>query len=235
MAQHETGLDAAVVLVALQRERRVDRGLAVDLGHAEGDRARPHAAGLHGETDVLSLPHRPGVPEPGRGDEQRDAGVGGAEGRQALELLGQGEAELVAGHDGVGDLGGHEVVRCEDRRGVGLERGPERADLGGEDLAARGGAVSAVAGEVRGGGVQAREQVEPGDRAPRAGAPVAVERHEHGRPVMALGDPRGDDPDHAGVPALAGENEGGRAALRRAGRRASATWASAANRIRVSV
>ena len=39
---------------------------------------------------------------------------------------------------------------------------------------------------------------------PRPGC--AVERHQHERPVVALGQARGDDPDHPGMPVLAGEH-----------------------------
>jgi hypothetical protein len=40
--------------------------------------------------------------------------------------------------------------------------------------------------------------------------PVAVEGDEHAGPAVALDHARGDDPDHPGVPPLAGENERGR-------------------------
>ena len=66
--------------------------------------------------------------------------------------------------------------------------------------------MPAVAGEMLRARLQPAEQVERGDRAARAGARVAVERDEHARPVVALGDARGDDPDDARVPALARED-----------------------------
>ena len=40
-------------------------------------------------------------------------------GSEALELLGELEAERVAGHDGVDALAAHEVLGREDARGVG--------------------------------------------------------------------------------------------------------------------
>ena len=71
---------------------------------------------------------------------------------------------------------------------------------------ARGGAVAAVAEQVVRAGGEAGEEVEARDRAAGAGALVAVERDQHGRAVVALGDAGGDDPDHARVPALGGED-----------------------------
>ena len=57
--------------------------------------------------------------------------------------------------------------------------------------------MAAVAQQLGARGLEAAEQVERRDRAPRAGALVAVERDQHRRAVVALGDPRRDDPDHA--------------------------------------
>jgi hypothetical protein len=63
-----------------------------------------------------------------------------------------------------------------------------------------------VAPQVRRTRVEPAEQVEGRDRAPRARALGAVERDHHARAVVMLGDPRRDDPDHAGMPAVAGEH-----------------------------
>ena len=71
---------------------------------AELDAARAGSAGGEGERDVAALPHRARVVEQGGGDEQGDGGVAHAEGLEALELLGELEAERVAGGDGVDAL-----------------------------------------------------------------------------------------------------------------------------------
>ncbi len=57
---------------------------------------------------------------------------------------------------------------------------------------------------------------------------VAVERDQHHRAAVALDQARGDDPDHPGVPALAGQH------VRRRALRAAAICASASKRMRVS-
>ena len=63
---------------------------------------------------------------------------------------------------------------------------------------------------------------------PEPAALLALERDQDRRAVVALGDPRGDDADHARVPALA------RPARARGPAGCSATSASASKRIRVS-
>ena len=117
--------------------------------------------------------------------------------------------ERVAGHDRVDPLDRDEVLGTQHRRGVRDERRAERVDAPARDRQPRRRAVAAVAQQVGARRVEAAEQVERGDRAPRARALVAVERDEHRRPVVALGDPRGDDPDHAGMPAVGGQHERG--------------------------
>ena len=210
VAQDEPRLDRAVPLVELQGERRVV-GVAVGQpADAEGDGAGAVAAGLDGEAHVAALlAHRPRVDEPRGRHEQRDRRIADPEGRQPLELLGQGEAELVARDHGVDALGGHEVLRAQDRRRVRDEGDAEGIDVLARDRAAGRGAVAAVAQQVLGARVEAAEEVEGGDRAPRARPLGAVERDHHARAVVALGDPRGDDADDPGVPALAGQHVGG--------------------------
>jgi len=68
--------------------------------------------------------------------------------------------------------------------------------------------VAAVAREVTRAGVQAGEQVERGDRAPGARSAIPVERDHQNRAVMALGQARGDDADHARMPVVSGEHVG---------------------------
>ena len=132
-------------------------------------------------------------------------------GFEALELLGELEAERVAGGDGVDPLAGDEVLGGERGGGVGDERLAERVDAVAGDGQAGGGAVAAVAEQLVGAGGEAGEEVEARDRAAGAGALVAVERDQDRRAVVALGDAGGDDPDHARVPALGGEHVRGRA------------------------
>ena len=106
------------------------------------------------------------------------------------------------GHDGVHPLDGQQVRRAQHRRGVLRERLAEGRDAVPADREAGGGAMPAVAQEVGGGRVEPAEEIEGRDGAPRAGSLLTVERDQDRGAVMALGDPRGDDADHAGVPAL---------------------------------
>jgi hypothetical protein len=91
---------------------------------------------------------------------------------------------------------------------VRLERGPKGIEATPLHLQAGRRPVAPVARQVAGAGVQAGEQVVGGDRASRAAPPVAVEGDQHRRAVVALGQPRGDDPDDARVPILAREHVG---------------------------
>ena len=56
---------------------------------------------------------------------------------------------------------------------------------------------------------RARVEIEAGDAPARSLADVAVEGDQEGRPAVALHHPRGDDADHAGMPAIAREHEAG--------------------------
>ena len=125
------------------------------------------------------------------------------------------EPQRVAGRDRVHALGGDEVGRGERARGVGDERLAEGLDAVAGDRQPGGGAVAAVAQQLVGARLEPGEQVEAGDRAARARALVAVERDQHGRAVVALGEAGGDDADHPGMPALGREHVrgGARAAL----------------------
>ena len=89
------------------------------------------------------------------------------------------------------------------------ERLPERVDAArAADRHAGRGPVPAVALQVLRARVQPAQQVERRDRAARAGALLAVQRDQHRGAVVALGDPRRDDPDHARVPALGRQHVG---------------------------
>ena len=131
VAEDEPRLDRAVVPVHLEADRRV-HGRAGRRGQrraaAERHAARPRAARGEREGDVPPLPHRARLGEQRGRDEQRRLGIAHAEGRQALELLGQPEVQRVAGHDGVDPLHGHQVRRPQHRRGVLREGLAERLD-----------------------------------------------------------------------------------------------------------
>ncbi len=92
---------------------------------------------------------------------------------------------------------------------MSLQRRAEGLEGRRQDREARGGAVAAIALQVLRASVQRTQQVEPGNAPARAlGASRARQRHEYRRPVVALDDPRGHDPDHPGVPALGSQHVG---------------------------
>ncbi len=147
------------------------------------------------------------------GTSERDPGVAGAERAEAVELLGELLPEALAADDRVDRLAAHPGRRRQGRRDRVRERLPERLDAAGLDLEPRGGPVAAVAAQVLGAGVERAEQVEARHAARRApSAAVRVESDQDHRAVVALDHPRGDDPDHARVPALAREHQPGRLA-----------------------
>jgi hypothetical protein len=97
---------------------------------------------------------------------------------------------------------------------VGGEGCRERLDALGVDRQAGRGPVPAEALEMLGAFRKGAVEVEGRGRAPGA-LPLAVgARDQHDRPVEALDEPRGDDADHALVPALVGEHVAALAALR---------------------
>ncbi|MEZ5122289.1 MAG: hypothetical protein R2736_12050 [Solirubrobacterales bacterium] len=106
-------------------------------------------------------------------------------------------------------------MRCTGTRSSALstdsawapQRGAEGVDRRRVDLQAGRGAVAAVAAEVLRAGLEAAEQVERRDRSRRPGRPaLAVDRDHHRGPVVALDEPRGDDPRHPRMPALRGDD-----------------------------
>ncbi len=86
------------------------------------------------------------------------------------------------------------------------ERFPEDVDLRRLDLEPGRGAVTAEPDQVRRAGAEPGVEVEAGDAATRPAAATVREGDHHARSVMALDHPRGDDPDHTGVPVLAREH-----------------------------
>ena len=165
-------------------------------------------AAVEAEAGMPPLPHRPHVLDPGRRHQQPDARVTHPERSQPLELLGEIEAESGAADHRVDLDRPHQVVRPEHGRGVGAEGLPERLDRVGWELEPGCGPVAAERSQVRGAGLEAGEEVEAGDAAPGAAASaLAVERDHDRRPVVALGQARGDDPDDPGMPALPGDDD----------------------------
>ncbi len=81
-------------------------------------------------------------------------------------------------------------------------------DLAPVELEPGGRSMPAVAVEMLRAGVERGQQVEALDAPPRAlGPPVPVDcEHDRGT-LVAVDEPRGDDPDHAGMPAFAGDDE----------------------------
>ena len=116
--------------------------------------------------------------------------------------------------------------------GVGGERLGERVDVLGPDREAGRGAMAAEALEMLGAGGEAAVQVEGAGRAagPLPVVPGAGDQDDG--PVEALDEPRGDDADHALVPALVGEHVAAPRAACASGH--SSTLASASRRIRSS-
>ena len=156
-------------------------------------------AAVQVEARVLPLlAHRPHVAHAGAGDQQPHARVAHPERGQPAELLGEVEAEVGAADHRVDPLGPRQVLRAEHLGGVG---GEGRAE-GVEALRL------AAPARPRPGARRTRSGAPRRPRGRRAGRsrgccgpsralPLAVERDHDRRPVMALDQPRGDDPDHA--------------------------------------
>ena len=192
LAQHDPRLDRALPPVHLEAHRGVDRVTLLDAepGAPEGDPEGPVRSASEAEARVLPLlPHRPHVLDPRRRHQQAHPGIAHPERRQPLELLGEVEAESGAADHRVDLDRPHQVIRPEHGCGVGAERLPEPVDRVGGELEAGGRPVAAERGEVRGAGLEAGQEVEAGDAAPRAAAAaLAVERDHDRRPVVALGE-----------------------------------------------
>ncbi len=171
---------------------------------AECDPARLGASGRdQREARMLALlAHRSDVLEAGRGHKQGGLRVAHAERPQALELLGELEAQQPARDDGVDALAGHQVVGRERGRRVGRQRAPERLHRLRLELHAGGHAMASEAREVLRTGREARVQVVGGHAA--AGPPpgAVLERDHHTGTPPALHEPGRHDPHHARVPAL---------------------------------
>ena len=134
-------------------------------------------------------------------------------GDELLELARQLERERRCGDDRV-DAGDRRQILVEQLRvGVGGERGGERLELVAADRQSRGCAMPAEALEMAGAGGETGMEVEARHRSAGALPAVALAGDQDDRPAESLHEPRGDDPDHALVPALAPDDVGAAAAL----------------------
>ena len=208
-AQHEARLLAAVPAVDLEREGDVD-GVARDRRAAACGRTRRRRARAPPDSSVkrrcfpspivrASLRRAPGT-------SSETGGLpipNGASARSSSARSSPSSSpETTASTRSAGQVLGRRARR---RRGPRTRRG-SASTLARSIVQPGRGAMAAVALEMRRARVEPSEQVERGYRSARSGAALAVERDEHDRPVVALGEARGDDPDHARVPALAGED-----------------------------
>ena len=138
------------------------------------------------------------------GDEQVDARVAEPERREAAQLGAEAERERRAGDDRVDHRDRPQVVVGEVLVGVRGERVGERVDVLRLDREAGRGAVAAEALEVTGAGGETARGGRTSEMRPAGALPVALRAGDQDdRPAVALDQARGDDPDHALVPALA--------------------------------
>ncbi len=211
LAQDDPRLDGSVPVIQLEADGGVDDLVVLDAepGAPEGDAERPVRAAVQIEACVSApFPHRPHVADPGAGDQQPHPWIAHPEGAEPAELLGQLEPEIGAADHRVDPLRAGQVLGAEDGGRVGREGLAKGVEVLGSQLQPGGRPVATEGGQVLGAGLEPGEQVEPGDAATRAPAPAfAVEGDHDRRPVMALDHARGDDPDHARVPALAGDDD----------------------------
>ena len=150
------------------------------------------------------IPHRPLFRETPAPYEQTGGRIPAPARFEGPELLGQRQPELGAGDDGVDTLDRFEQLGSEHRGSVKLNGLRKRGQTVARNREASRRAVAAVSLELVGGRVHCPQQVEPRDAPSRASAPrFAVQRNQDRRAVMALDDPRGNDPDHTRVPPFA--------------------------------
>ena len=180
---------------------------------AEGDRARARPARFDGEAHVLAFAHRrarragtprrPSARRPGC----RARTAPGAASSSASSMPSSSPPTTASTRStGTSPLPRARASACCS------SAARKRRHALALDLEARGGAVPAVAAAgARRTRSARRAGRSRGCCAPEPRAARPVERDQHDRAVVALGQARGDDPDHARVPALAGEHVGARA------------------------
>src|SRR3989441_3093346 len=203
--------DSPVPVVLLQSEGDVVAAGALEAvelrAEPEGDRARPRPLLVdHAEAQVLALPDGGEIGQPAGGGEKGHAGIARAERRKPLELRGELEGEDAARDDRVDPRHGLEVGLAEHLLGPRREHLRELVQALGADGEAGRGPMAAEALERLGAGCERRVEIERGDRAARAFPVPVAAGDEDDRPVEALDESRGDDSDHALVPALVGEH-----------------------------
>ena len=213
LAQHDARLDRAVPVVDLEPHRGVDRVVVPDPEPraAEGDAERPVGAAVEAEAGVLALAHRPHVADPGRRDEQPHPRVAHPErGRGGDSSSARSRPRLGAADHRVDPLGPAQVLRAEhgSRRGRRRPRGRRRGSRLAAPARRRRGARRSRPGAPSTPRAPASRS-KPGMLRPEPRPPPSPSSEiDDDRPVVALDQARGDDPDHARVPALAGERPG---------------------------
>ena len=192
----------AVPLVEAHGERGIDRTLGAEPGavaHAE-----PDGVEASGSERQLQVDPRRSHRAAARGrvpQREHRLGMACAERGQLLQVRCSPVGEVGVLDPGVDPAARLEVLAREPDGGVGLERVPERLHLTALDRDAGGVPVAAEARQVGAAGRERVVQVEGLDGAPAPLPGAVLQGHQHHRPVEALHQARGDDPDHAGVPA----------------------------------
>ena len=188
---------------------------AVELpAEAERDRAAGIAgAVLDPEAQVLPVSDGPDVAELAARHEQGDAGISETERRQARELGAEIQRQFRAVHERIDHGPRPELLLGQIRIGVRREGDRERLNLSGLDREPGRRAVTPEADELLGTGRETAVEVEAAGGTARAFPLALAARDQDHRPVEALDEARGDDADHALVPALAGDDVSTAAAL----------------------
>ena len=211
VAQHQARLADAAPLVDLERERRFGGHALGDRqprAGAERDRPRPSAPRLDREAHVLAFAHRPRVARTCASATISDtAGLPRPNGASACSSSASSIPSSLAAR-----RPRRRAPAAADPRAAGPalrarrtpRRTPPRARARSPGPRRRDGRRGAAGARRRRRGPPAGRT--PSMLRPEPPAPLAVQRDQHDRAVVALGQARGDDPDHAGVPALAGEH-----------------------------
>src|SRR3989449_1368966 len=205
---HELGCDGAVPVIFLEAESDVELQLppkAIELAaEAERDRAAGVArAILDPEPKMLAVADGRDIAQLAAGHEQGDAWIAEPERREARELCAEGERQLRAVDQRI-DYGDRPKLFLR-QIGVGVccKRSRKSIDLSRLDREPGRGSMPSKADEMLGTTGEAAVQVEAPDRAPRPFPPPLAPRDQHDRPVIAIDEPGGDDPDDSLVPFLA--------------------------------
>ena len=157
---------------------------------------------------VPSFAHRPHVSHPRGGNEQAHTGVAHPERSKLLQLLGQLEPQPGPTDHRIDPLGAPQVLGAKHRSSVRGKGGTEGIEILGSQLQPGSRPVPPKALQMLATGFERGKQVEPRNAPPRTPpSPLTVKRNHHDGPVMPLDQPRSDDPDNAGMPTLAGQDQ----------------------------